>query len=325
MKLLRNICLSILALLVLSSAGGYFYFKQQFKAPLNQLVLPKGEYSIPIRWLADSTGSQPRPYAALLLPVTLPGCSRTFYMQFDLGAPYSLFYKGKLETIAQNFPEVQFKEREDSAYLLDFPFRLGGMGMKASEIKVINYGGTAVDWNDTTGIEIIGTIGADLIERKVLVLDYPQGVVVLIDEVPATLAAQAKFSNLTFDERRVVLGATINKQETKLLFDSGTSAFELLTDKATWSSLAKKNAPVRQYGVNSWGNTLQVHSVASEQEIAFGDTVVPLNHVHYIEGTTFVQQTLMRFTGMGGMVGNQLFLDKVIVLDTRNHRFGMVQ
>jgi hypothetical protein len=325
MKLLRNICLSILALLVLSSAGGYFYFKQQFEAPLNQLVIPQGEYSIPIQWLADSTGNELRPYAALLLPVALPGCSRTFYMQFDLGAPYSLFYKGKLEAIAQKFPEVQLKKREDSAYLLDLPFRLGGMGMKASEIKVINYGGTAVDWDDTTGIEIIGTIGSDLIERKVLVLDYPQGVVVLADEVPATLAAQAKFSELTFKERRVVLQASINKQETKLLFDSGTSAFELLTDKATWSSLAKKDALVRQYGVNSWGNTLQVHSVASGQEISFGEAVVPLHRVHYIEGATFLQQALMRFSGMGGMVGNQLFLGKVIVLDTRNHQFGMVQ
>ncbi|GAB3821650.1 hypothetical protein GCM10028895_24230 [Pontibacter rugosus] len=95
MKLFRNICLSVLALLILSSAGGYLYFKRAFKAPLNQLVIQKGTYEVPFTWMVDTLKDKINPNAAMLLPVTIPGSSKTFYMQFDLGAPYSMVYEGK--------------------------------------------------------------------------------------------------------------------------------------------------------------------------------------------------------------------------------------
>ncbi|GAB3821647.1 hypothetical protein GCM10028895_24220 [Pontibacter rugosus] len=199
------------------------------------------------------------------------------------------------------------------------------MAVSAKEIKVLAYGSPTINWADTASIDIIGTLGADVIDRKVLVLDYPQALLQFSDEVPAVVAAKANFTSLTFEERRVIIPAVINQNKTKVLFDSGSSAFELLTDKETWQALATKQATESTVEVNSWGNTLTVHSIASNKNIHFGKTALPLQNVHYIDGATFMQRMLMQFSGMAGMVGNTLFLEHVIVLDTKHSRFGIVE
>ncbi|GHA75434.1 hypothetical protein [Pontibacter akesuensis] len=325
MKRFRNVCLSLLALFILSSAGGYLYFKRAFKAPLNQLVIPEGAYQVPFIWKADSLNGKASPNAAMLLPVTVPGCSKIFYMQFDLGAPYSLVYKGKLKAIAERTSGVTIQETESGAVLKDFRFKVGSMDIRAEEVNVLAYGNETINWADTASIDIIGTLGADVIDRKVLVLNYPQALMQFSDEVPTAIAAEAVFTTLAFEERRVIIPAVINQKETQVLFDSGSSAFELLTDRETWLELAKNKAAESITAVNSWGNTLTVHSIASDKNINFGQTALPLRNVHYIDGTTFMQRTLMQFSGMAGMVGNTLFLGKVIVLDTKHRRFGIVK
>jgi hypothetical protein len=57
----------------------------------------------------------------------------------------------------------------------------------------------------------------------------------------------------------------------------------------------------------------------------FGATAVPLGTVTYIEGMSFMQSTLTRFSGMGGMLGNAPFSQQTIILDVKNGRFGVVQ
>ena len=43
-----------------------------------------------------------------------------------------------------------------------------------------------------------------------------------------------------------------------------------------------------------------------------------------IEGTKWQENLLMRFSGMGGMLGNEPFVEHPILLDVRAGRFGLV-
>src|SRR5690349_21738940 len=61
----------------------------------NFLSLPEKNYEIKMLWQGDSVHGRWEPHAALLLPVKLKGCPKQFYMQFDLGAPSTLFYRSK--------------------------------------------------------------------------------------------------------------------------------------------------------------------------------------------------------------------------------------
>lgn len=323
MKVLKRILFTVMALLVAAAAGGYFYFKGKFKAPPVQVRIVGENVYVPFRWIADTVNNVPEPHAAIVLPVILPGCTRTFYMQFDLGSPYSLFYRNKLEAIQARYGVPPLHESEGQHYLTDYRFSIAGNEVLAERIAARTFQPSGIDWADSTAIEIIGTIGSDLIDGKTMVLDYPHERISLVDQAPDSLEARITWTPFDWEERKILLPARVGDEDLRLFFDTGSSAFELLTDPSTWKSLADKDAPVTQYGVNSWGKTLTAHSAASRGPIAIGSVSLPLTRVTYIEGTSFIQNLLMRVSGVGGMTGNKLFTGKVMIIDTKGGRFGI--
>jgi len=70
----------------------------------SQLILPGEAFEVPFIWKGDSINGQWEQHAAMLVPVKLEGCPKQFYMQFDLGAPYSVFYSNKLAAINSRHP-----------------------------------------------------------------------------------------------------------------------------------------------------------------------------------------------------------------------------
>ncbi|MCI0751309.1 MAG: hypothetical protein L0Y35_05690, partial [Flammeovirgaceae bacterium] len=121
-----------------------------------------------------------------------------------------------------------------------------------------------------------------------------------------TLRNKAQLTSFKWKERRILLPTTINGEKTSLYFDTGTSAFELLTSKSIFERLIRHGAPIENYRVNSWGNTLQAFSALTDHRAEFVNVSIPLKKVTYIEGTSLVQNLLMRISGMGGMTGNKL-------------------
>jgi hypothetical protein len=90
--------------LILSVTIFQSYFCQGQDMPSGQLILPDKHFKVPFKWKGDSINGQWENYAAMLIPVKLDGCPKQFYMQFDLGVPYSLFYRNKLKAINNQYP-----------------------------------------------------------------------------------------------------------------------------------------------------------------------------------------------------------------------------
>jgi hypothetical protein len=130
-------------------------------------------------------------------------------------------------------------------------------------------------------------------------------------------------SHFEFKKRRVLLPAKGEKGELKLLYDTGTSAYQLITDPSTWEKLRRKDAEVLEELGNSWGKKLQVFSAPANSSLLLDHTTLNLTKVTYIEGTSGIQNLLMRFSGMNGMIGNQLFEGHVLRLDARNEKFQL--
>jgi hypothetical protein len=128
---------------------------------------------------------------------------------------------------------------------------------------------------------------------------------------------------MRFRERRVLLPAVVAGRETTLLFDTGSSAFELLTSRRIWRRLARSDAAEEIIPVSSWDDTLVAHRVASDARVELGGADLPLQRVTWIEGTGLMQNLLMRISGMGGMTGNRLFIDRILLLDLREERFAL--
>ncbi|SHJ48833.1 hypothetical protein SAMN02745146_3224 [Hymenobacter daecheongensis DSM 21074] len=324
MKRLPKILLTLLALFVLSSIGGYFYFRKKFQAPANQLVVTGLPGTTPFVWKADSSTTPVTAQAALLLPVRLPGCPRTCYLQFDTGAPTSLLYANPLAALRTRYPATRAALLVQADTLHNFTFALGAGKVRARRLRVIRHGLSELP-ADTTRPLIIGTLGADVLDGRALALDFARRQFSLYDSLPAALARPATFAPLLFAERRVQFTTTVQGQPKQLLFDSGSSAFALLTSKTIFGELARPGAPVKQAAVNSLNRVLTSYTAPTAATVAVGAVAVPLGTVTHIEGTSFVERNLMRFSGMGGMLGNAPFLDRTLILDVRGGRFGVLR
>ncbi|AWM32339.1 hypothetical protein [Hymenobacter nivis] len=323
MKTRFKVLLSLVLVLVLSGVGGYFYMKRKFAPPANQLTVVGLPATGPLRWWADTVAKPAVPHAALLVPVRLRSCPRTCYFQLDTGAPNTVLYARQLAALHRRYPTLGTSLRPRGNVAPEFRFALGGAQVAVGNAKVLLHGTGEIP-ADRLAPFIIGSLGTDALKGRVLVLDYAAGRFTLGADVPAGLAARATFAPLAFPERRVLLAAALNGAPRQLLFDSGTSAYTLLTSRESCQQMATPGAPARTDTTNSWGKKLVLHTVPTPARLRFGAVEIPLGTVTYLEGMGLVQQTLMRFSGLDGLLGNAPFAGGVLILDVRSGRYGVV-
>lgn len=324
MKILVKVLLSVVLLLVLSGLAGYFYMKQKFAPPANQLTITRLPATGPLRWTTNTTARPAVLHEALLVPVRLPGCPRTWYLQLDTGAPYTVLYAYQLQVLRQHYPALGAALQAPRDTVRNFQFSLGGAPVAMRRARVLPQGRPALP-ADTLAPYIIGTLGTDVMEGRVLVLDYARSRFMLATHVPDSLARRAEFGPLAFTNRRVLLEAGLQHKQQQLLFDSGSSANALVTSPAIWRELATPGAPTRTTVSSSWGKKLLVHTAPTAAHIRFGPVEAPLGTVTYIEGMSLIQTTLMRFSGMAGMLGNEPFLSCTLILDVKAGRYGVLR
>jgi hypothetical protein len=289
--------------------------------PANQLTFPAGTHILPLQWKGDSLHGQWEPHAALLIPVTIPGCPKTLYMQFDTGSPYSLFYRNKLQAIHRRYPAIAALQKPGDT-LANLSFKTGPLTITARQIAVQLFDSSGIDWNNKHSLPIIGTLGTDLIDNKVVAIDYTHQQLIIGDSLstPYNSSSPASF---IYAMRRILLPATIGGKKTILYFDSGSSAFELLTDQATCRKLTADSSQPIPYPVQSWGKTLTAYTIVTNDSITLAGQAIPIRRATWIEGVSETQVSQMMKMGIGGMTGNKLFLHSVLVLDTRNKQFRL--
>lgn len=315
MKVVKKIGFIFLALLVISAIGGYLFFENKFTPPPNYLTLSTSSNNVEITWAASKNS----PKAAILLPIKFDGIPERFYMQFDTGSPTTQFYKNRLASILAKYPTLP--EIDSISLTSNQSFKLGDMSVSSEIFNVFDRGLTPIDWSDTTAHNIIGSIGADMIEKKITVMDFKNNSINFKQSMPKSYSP-SQLQDFSFVKRKVLLPATVGNKRCKLLHDTGTSGFELITNKETWEKMAKKGAsPIAAFKVNSWGNSLTAYNIESDQVINFGMSSIQLAKVTHIDGASLMQIALMHMTGMGGMIGNELFMNKILTLDCKNEKY----
>lgn len=324
MKTVFKVLLSAAGLLTASSVGGYFYMRQRFEPKPNQLALSALPTTSPFAWLPDTANNKVMPHAAMLVPVSVPGCPRTCYFQFDTGAPSSLLYAKSVAALQARYPATVRSLPLQGDTVHNAQFGLGRAQLQVRRFRVLGGGMAPVPADNSAKPFILGTLGADVLDGRVLVIDYVRQRFDLYAQLPDSLARRAAFVPLAFTSRRVLLTAGLQGKSEQLLFDSGSSAFALLTSQAIWKTLALPAAPTQVAPVNSMGRTLTTYTVATGAALQLGTQRVPLRTVTYIEGTSLMESLLMRFSGMGGMLGNEPFSQQTVILDAAGQRFGII-
>jgi hypothetical protein len=306
-KWLASFLLLSLALFLSACATGY-------KLSPAQVELSGDGGEVNILWSAIPRPAPlpPLDHAALLLPVHFGGSEeKIFYMQFDLGHPSTVFYSHKWKAIAEKY---QFVNSGDKLAAVNF--KLGDMQVLAKDVSIMQREGTGVDWSKDS-VEVIGTIGADLIDGRVVLLDFKKDIVQFARERKGLHLASSKFQPFSFSGRRIVMPVTFDGEEKTVMYDSGSSAFSWLSNEKTFQRLAKQDARPVVYPIRSWDKVLTAHTVETSAEATVAGIKLPVKEISYIQDMGFLQELAISSLGAGGMVGNKLFLGKKLIIDTR--------
>ncbi|MBO9617996.1 MAG: hypothetical protein J7539_03085 [Niabella sp.] len=264
---------------------------------------------MPFIWQGDSLFNRWEPYAAQLIPVSINEGSKVYYMQFDLGASKTFFYKDVRDNYAKRIV-----------------LHIGKQRIRINEPLVLTLDSTYKDPRKNNRIEIIGTIGTDFIKDKVVSIDFVRQVIHLINNINCLKGEKGTAMNkFSFLHGRILLTGNLLSKDGFFFYDSGTSSFELITDKNTFEALALDSATFKTGFVNSWGRSLKVNTTASQSTIRIGTVNLPLKTVSYVENPSFEQVQMMKNLGIIGLIGNRLFIKGTLLLDMKKQLFEFIQ
>lgn len=303
MKLFKKLALGFLALLVLILVGGYIYFDQKFTPEENYLTVKNESGIIPINWLGNDKN-------VLLLPIHFSGNPETYYLQFDTGSPYTVLYSNQIK----NIKEISINNERAKTF-----FFIGKTEISSNRFKIF----TKEKNEEKDTIKIIGTIGSDVLEDRKTVINFKSNQIVFnLNQIPIEFKNQ--LFDFKFKKRRIIISGKLKGEERKFLYDSGTSAYELLTYKEEWQNLKTPNSKINIEKAQSWNNVLTTYTTDCKENIQFKNLQIPVKQITYVEGFSDAQFSMMKFSGMMGMLGNKIFLNNSIFIDCGDKKIGII-
>jgi len=325
LKIIGYTLFIVFSLVIIAGFIGIRMFNNSlFKERPNELVYTSEIKPIHFDWGSDSIGGHFEAQAAMLIPIKMKGLTQRLFMQFDTGSPYSFIYENDLNSLRAIGLDIKEVVKDETRYVEDLDFLLGGNQMKASMIKIlVNYGNT-FDKNDTISKFSIGTIGSDFIDNRIIEMDFKNQELRLYNERPQWMQNSPKFTSFDFTGRRVMLPVTLAGKAYEFLYDSGASAFGLITTKNRFDNYTKESTKEVNYDANGWGNSIPMRSKMSDLPFAIGNTKLNLKRVTYVDMYTGVQRLITPFTRIGGWLGNLPLNQSRLILDTKTEEFAVI-
>ncbi|MEJ7658114.1 MAG: hypothetical protein WKG07_00055 [Hymenobacter sp.] len=158
----------------------------------------------PFKWYSATVAGKSFDKVAMLVPVKVNEIKANFITQFDLGSDASLLYENSIKnyfpTRSQLYSLVDTAQRSVSDN--------GSVSYPTSGGLAFTFGGTSIprpllmskhgdtvpqDSLYTASEKMIGTIGSDFLKNKVLIIDYPQRRMCVLDSVDAYWRAKTTF------------------------------------------------------------------------------------------------------------------------------------
>ena len=318
--------LIILSLLIIGGSIGIWKFNNTiFREKSNYLEYTFESKPIHFDWAGDSIAGIYEPQAAMIIPLKIEGFPHNFYMQFDTGAYDSFIYEKNLNALRAMGLEIKEVTNDDGRYVERLDFMFGDNQIKASMIKIYPNYGYSFDRNDTIGRIGIGTIGSDFIENRITSIDFKKQKLQLFNERPDWMAELPEFKPFDYIGRRIMLPAIIDDKNYEFLYDSGCSAFGLITIKSRFDNYTEELTKQINYDAKSWESSIAIRSKTSDKQFNIGNTQLSLKRVSYVDMYSWSQPLITPFTRIGGWLGNQPFNESTLILDTKTEEFIVIK
>lgn len=326
MKKAASIFLVLLILFAIIGLIGIRHFNNlYFKEIPNYLTYSSDSKPIDFVWAEGVYGDYIETHAAMLIPVRIKGMPNKFYMQFDTGAPSTLIYGNTLKSLKEYDLNVKEVIKEDKLYIQNLDFSLGGSKVSMTTIQILEDYGNSFDRNDTISEIKIGTVGADFMDERITLIDFKNQFIQVYKQRPSWMGPLPNFKPFDFKGRRFMLPAKIDGEELELFYDSGSSAFGLITSKNRYDSYTNKNFKEIKYNANKWGDALPIYHKDTDRLLEIGGANLGLKRVSYVDMYANYQKLMTPFTRIGGWLGNKPFTESTLILDTKKQEFVIIK
>lgn len=318
--------LTILILTIIAGFIGVWKFNTTiFKEKSNYLNYTFDAVPIHFDWAGDSIAGIYEAQAALIIPLKIEDFPHNFYMQFDTGAYDSFIYEHNLKSLRAMGLDIKEVVKDNVRYVEQLDFRFGDNHIKASMIKIYPNYGYSFDRNDTISRIGIGTIGSDFIDNRITAIDFKNQNIQLYNERPNWMKTLADFKPFDYVGRRIMLPVTLDNKNYEFLYDSGCSAFGLITIKSRFNKYTDESTKQINYDAKSWESSIPIRSKTSNKQFSIGNTQLSLKRVSYVDMYAWSQPIITPFTRIGGWMGNQPFNESTLILDTKTEEFIVIK
>ncbi len=301
---------------------GYYSYKSKLGHWNIKLTSATKDISwIKFEWGNDSLGGKYVERTAMLIPVKIEGIPKAVNFQFDLGSYMTMMYEKNLLSVYKANPQLKNNIKNPVEFwnrlaVINAKLTMGNYTVSNTNFFVWkNYGDvlSAEEIDSSTSVHI-GTIGADLFQQKILIIDYPNQQFAILDTLPSSV--KTDFIDVKMEANGMaVLPMKIKGKTLEIGFDNGSSIFPIITpakNEAKFSS----NPIIDTITISSWS---KLHNVTGRM----------ITDSFELAGKKFCNvKVYSNYSGLGiskktdGMTGNALFWNSTIIIDFKNKKFG---
>lgn len=265
--------------------------------------------------------------AAILLPIQFNNSDTTYWLQLDTGINDSLLYMNSLDSIS---PTPSFKRIYE-----------GFMGMNVKMLMNVKIGNYEVDnfysylkkdfgeeVSKTNPKNIIGSVGLDFFQHKILLLDLPNNRFAIADseqQFPVYITDNVAYHSAEILNNFFAFDLFIGNESYKFGYDTGASGFPLVVNYDLWKKLTGKvgNEPdITLINAPSWGKTLTLIGSSTKEDVFLSEKSLGSLEMFYIKE----EPNFFKTARIDGLISNASFYeDSLILIDLINMRFGVVK
>lgn len=274
---------------------------------------------IPFIWEGDTISGRYIEKAFLYVPVEIEDLPYDFTMQFDLGTYTSVFYGNSITPYLEESQSLVDKIDSTGMYR-GVRLRMGAVEINNANIGHMNNFGEKipVDSLHTGTPKHVGTIASDMVQGKILVIDYASQRLAIADCVPAEYE-DLPAGKFELTDGPVKLPFRIDGKEYKLMFDTGSSPFQLVTTKERALAISDPAIVDSLSGPLWWGTEVAFCGLNVNKTIELGGQVLEDSKVYYEKNGLW--DGVYKSLDVWGITGNAYFYDRILILDYKNKVF----
>ncbi len=270
----------------------------------------KGQ-NIDFKWERDSINGKMVEKIAMSVPFNIE--NKTYRFQFDLGANMTLIYD-------KCFEKTEFIKNKK----IDKPMEAAGHQVFTVDNQNFSVGKLKVENYKLHGLlnfeqeEACGVVGADLFQNKYLIIDFPNQKATVSDKLKTN--KKIDFVDIKIINNKPILPLEIDGKVYHFQYDNGASIFPIVSYKKNFQNLIESSEIIENFNIRNFNNPLIVKAIKTNKEINIGKSTFNTKEFWFTDQDyfSFEQQ------GIDGIIGNVFFLDKTIVIDFKNKKFGII-